>query len=175
MNGSNGLSGRAAELRRAFDRSFAEAPGVASAPLEDLITVRIGGDGYALLLAECAGLFADRKVTRLPTRVPALLGLAGFRGALVPVYDLRVLLGYPGGHVPRWLVTTARSTGVALAFDAFEAHVRVDRGALVADDTPAQPHADRVVHLQDGARRVLRLSRVLDAIEARTRSDRQGA
>ncbi len=169
------LPARADELRRAFDRSFAEAPRPDTAAFEDLLLIRVANDPYALRLAECAGLFADRKVTPLPTRVPELLGLAGFRGSLTPVYDLRGLLGYPRGGAPRWLVSTAGGAGVALAFDRFEGHARVGGDALVADDAPAQRHAGYVAHLPDGARPVLRVASILEAIEARASSDRQGA
>jgi len=34
--------------------------------------------------------------------VPELLGIMGFRGAMVPVYDLRALCGYAAGAAPRW-------------------------------------------------------------------------
>ncbi|HEY8088280.1 MAG TPA: chemotaxis protein CheW [Polyangiaceae bacterium] len=175
MTAKGGLAGRATELRRSFDRSFADPPRAAVAVLEDLLTIRVAGDPYALCLAECAGLFADRKVTPLPTTVPELLGLAGSRGALVPVYDLGALLGYPRDASRRWLVTTAGSAVVGLAFDEFEAHVRIDHDAVAEDDSPARRHADRVAHLPDGARRVLRVASILDSIDGRAAALRQGA
>ncbi len=69
--------------------SFAEAPRGDVETTCDLLTIRVGGDAYALRLAEVGGLFVDRVVTPLPTLVPELVGIAGFRAALVPVYDLR--------------------------------------------------------------------------------------
>jgi len=44
-------------------------------------------------MAEVSGLFADKKVTRLPSPVSELSGIAGLRGAVLPVYDLAMLLG----------------------------------------------------------------------------------
>jgi len=111
-------------------------------------------------------------VTPLPTGVPELLGLAGFRSTLVPVYDLRALLGYPRGETPRWMVSTSGDAVVALAFDAFDAHVRVERASLVADDAPAQRHAPRLARLPGGARPLLSVPSLVQAIEARARSDR---
>lgn len=183
---------RAAQLRDAFDDAFSEAPSVVAVALVELLAIRIGGDRYAIRLSECAGLHLDRKVTPLPTSVPGLLGIAGFRGSLVPVYDLRVSLGHPRRtDAPRWLVSVSGSDKgvgvVALAFDVFDAQLRVPPGAIIADLAPPvrpnegdarHPHAahtDGVVHLPDGARRVLRLPSVLEAIHARAGRQRQGA
>ncbi len=166
------MYGRAETLRREFDEAFARVAGRQDTPVEDLLAIRVSGDPYALRLAECAGLFVDRTVTPLPTPVPELLGLAGFRATLVPVYDLRALLGYPRGESPRWMVSATGRAVVALAFDAFEAHVRVESASLVADDTPAQRHAPRLARLPGGARPLLSVPSLLEAIEARASIDR---
>ncbi len=129
------LAGRAAALRRAFDRSFAEAPSAGPTLMEDLLAIRVAGDPYAVRLAEISGLFADKRVTQLPGPLPELLGIAGFRGMIAPVYDLRALLGHPGGGAPRWLVLAA-AMPVALAFDALDGHLRVPREAIVANADP---------------------------------------
>jgi chemotaxis signal transduction protein len=166
----SGLAGRAEELRHAFDRSFAEAPRAGTEALVDLLAIRVGGDSYALRLAEVAGLFVDRVVTPFPTLVPELLGIAGFRAALVPVYDLRALLGYSGGPPPRWMVSTAGERAVGLVFDSFELHVRVSPDALAADDTHARGHVRQIARLPDGVRPVIHLPSVLEAIKARAQS-----
>jgi purine-binding chemotaxis protein CheW len=168
------LAGRARALRSAFDRSFAEVARTQGEAFEELLTIRVAGDPYALRLAECAGLFVDRKITPLPTTAPGLLGLAGFRAALVPVYDLRALLGYPKCDAPRWMVSVERGSVVGLAFEGFAAHERVERDALVAHGAPAQRHVDRVARLPGGARPVLHLGSVLDVVEAWAKGDRQG-
>jgi hypothetical protein len=100
---------------------------------EDFLAVRAGGRPYALRLAHIAGLFAGRAVTPLPSSAPALLGAAGFRGNVVAVYDLRVLLAEPADAAPGWLALPAAVPGLALAFDGFEGHFRVARG----EATPA--------------------------------------
>jgi purine-binding chemotaxis protein CheW len=164
------LGARADELRHAFDRSFAEAPRRDTGSLIDLLAVRVAGDAYALRLAEVAGLFVDRVVTPLPTTVPELVGIAGFRAALVPVYDLRALLGYPGGAPPRWMVSTVGDKAVGLLFDLFEHHLRVSEGAVASDDAHAHRHVREIVRTTDGVRPVIHLSSVLDAIKARAQS-----
>ena len=84
---------RVTELRDAFDRSFAQAPSTEAAAVENLLAIRVGAHPYALRMAEVSGLFADKKVTRLPSPVSELSGIAGLRGAVLPVYDLAMLLG----------------------------------------------------------------------------------
>ena len=95
----------AARMRAEFDRGFALSPPVAGDAQEGYLAIRVGGDPCALRLADLLGVYVDRKVVPLPSSVPTLLGIASFRGALIPVHDLRLLLGYlrtaPAGKVRR--------------------------------------------------------------------------
>lgn len=160
-----GLAARAADLRRAFDRSFAEAAGAAAVEVEDLLAIRVGGDPCALRLAEVRGLFADRRVVGLPKARPGLLGLAGLRGSLVPVYDLGALLGYPPAAAPRWLVLAAAAP-IGLAFEAFEGHLRLARGALVEGGGEAgrRRHAREVARTPDRPRPIVDVASVIQAL-----------
>ena len=118
-------------LRDSFDRSFAEPARSHDAEYVELLAVRAGGRPYALRLSQASGLHPDRPVTPLPGPQPALLGVAGFGGAIVPVYDLAALLGHPVPERPRWLVPAAGSPPLALAFHELEGHVRVPAAAIV--------------------------------------------
>ncbi len=125
-----------AELRREFDAAFAVAPQRETARRENLLAVRIGGDGFALRVSQIAGLFVDKQVTPLASPSPELRGVAGFRGRAAPVYDLAALLGYGtsvGAETMRWLVLARASEPLALAFDAFEAHFTVASAVGVGD------------------------------------------
>lgn len=134
-------SARALALRAAFDRSFAKAPPADPARLENLLSIRVTEDPYAIPLAGLAGLYADKAVTSMPGADPGFLGIAGFRGAMLPVYDLRVLLGYPGGgKAPRWLVVM-NAHQAALAFDALDGYLRVPQ-AQIAALVPPRPLID---------------------------------
>lgn len=159
------LADRAAALRHAFDQSFAESVRIDTTPTEDLLAIHVGPEACALRLSEIAGLFAGKKITRVPGRTAALLGIAGFRGAIVPVYDLPALLGHPMAGTPRWLVV-ASAAPVALAFAALDGHLRVSRDAIVPCDAGerAPRHVGDAVRMQDGVRSIVRLSSVLDAI-----------
>jgi chemotaxis signal transduction protein len=140
MNAPAGnLAERAAELRAAFDRGFAMPSRADVSVKHDLIAVRVGTEPFAIRLAEITGLFADRKITHVPGSAAALIGIAGFRGTLVPVYSLRTLLGHSGPQAARddsrritarWLVVAAVAP-LAFAFDAFEGHLRASADAIL--------------------------------------------
>lgn len=156
---------RASELRLAFDRTFAQAPSLDTAAKEDLLAIRLGSSAYALRLAEVVGLFTGKKVTRVPSRAAGLLGIAGFRGTIMPVYDLETLLGYPPADSPRWLVITATAP-VALAFAAFDGHLRVSREAIAPEQNTGQTrkYVRELVRTQDAVRAIVDLTSLLEML-----------
>jgi len=117
-------------LRRAFDQSFRAPPPGEEEETEDLLQLRIGGQALAVRLSEIAGLIQGRTPVPLPAAAPGLLGLAGIRGALWPVFDLAVLLGEPPAQDPRWLLLCGAGAPVALAFSLFEGHLRLARSVV---------------------------------------------
>lgn len=124
----------AAALRREFDESFARPARHAADDVESVLALRVGGDAYAVRLADVTGLLADRKLVPLPTAVPEFLGVVGMRGGVVPTWSLGALLGYGvERESPRWLILVGERGGaraLALAFERFEGHVRVPRAQL---------------------------------------------
>jgi chemotaxis signal transduction protein len=124
---------RIAGLRRDFDRSFAEPARQHDDEYAELLAVHAGGRPYALRLAQAGGVYYDRPVTPLPGPQPALLGVVGFNGAIVPVYDLAALLGHPVPGRPRWLVLASGAPPLALAFHDLDGHVRVPASAIVGE------------------------------------------
>jgi len=162
---------RTAALRAAFDRAFVEPLRLDAPPSEHLLAIRVGTKACALRLSEIAGLFADRRITRVPGGAAALIGLAGFRGALVPVYSLQALLGLgaTSAATPRWLVVAAGrpAAPVALAFEAFEGQLRVALDAIV----PAEARsalggcAGEFVRADNFAGPILHLTLLLATIE----------
>lgn len=113
----------AARLRAAFDRTFADPLPVAI-PEVDAIAIHAGGGPVAFAQHEIAALRTDLHVTPLASMTPALLGVTSFRGALVAVWDLGLLVH--GAPVPRvrWLAVLRDET-VAVAFDRLDSRVRV--------------------------------------------------
>jgi chemotaxis signal transduction protein len=162
----SGITTRAAELRLAFDAAFAEPIRLDTTLKEDLLAVRVGTQAFAIRLSEISGLFADKKITPVPGGHAALRGIAGFRGAIVPVYDLQILLGHSGTSTPRWLVI-ATAAPVALAFETFEGQLRVSRDAILpqASRRNVRSYAREFVGTQNFVGPIMHLPSLLDAIK----------
>jgi chemotaxis signal transduction protein len=157
---------RVLEMRTAFDRSFAEPARTEQEPLQDFLAVQVGADPYAVRLADLTGLFADRPITRLASADPAFLGIAGVRGAVVPVYDLGAFLGYPPGEARRWLLLIGGG-GLALAFESFEGYLRLPPTALVAQvaQKRSQVFVGESLHAPGSVRAVVQVAAIYQAIE----------
>lgn len=129
-------SDRAAALRAQFDRSFAEPRHQDATQRENFLGIRLGDAPYALRLTDIAGVFTDKKITRIPGPHPALFGIAGFRGAILPVYSLCAIAGFPFSGTSRWLALSS-VLPIAWTFTGFDGYLRRDR-AQVAGDAPAR-------------------------------------
>lgn len=163
----NAATGRAAELRSAFDRSFAEPLRAAANDRVNLLGIHVGGDAYAVRLSEITGLFIAKKIVSVPSPAAEFLGLAGLRGSIVPVYCLGALLGYEkSSEPPRWLMLAGAGNMMALGFDVFDGHLRVARPAITrqAEGERARKYVHEFSHDQDLVRAIVSLPSVLDAI-----------
>jgi purine-binding chemotaxis protein CheW len=161
-----GISGRAAELRQIFDRSFIQVQHVESVATEDFLAIHVAGDPYALRLSEVAGLYAERKITPVPTNVAELKGIAAFRGTMVPVYDLAALLRYPPSSTARWIVRAANAP-VALAFDAFDRHCRLPCAAVSSESsTRSSDYLGQIIRAGDFVRPLVNLPSLIAAIRS---------
>lgn len=155
-----GLTGsRAGQLRDQFDRSFAEPVRRRDVEYVELLAVQAGGSPYALRLSQTSGLYPDRPVTPLPGPLGALLGVAGFGGTIVPVYDLAALLGHPVPARPRWLVRAAGEPPLAVAFHELDGHIRVPAASIIAETGggAARGSVRGMVPLADGIRPIVDL------------------
>jgi len=160
------LSGRAEELRLAFDQSFADPIPTDSSETVDFISLRLARDPHAIRMAEIAGLFIDVKISPCPSPLAELRGIAGFRGTLTPIYDLAALLGYPISS-GRWLAL-AKGAALALTFDAFDGYFRVEPVAVGAYQRSASAaHVRELVRRADSAWPVIDIPSVITAIKAR--------
>jgi purine-binding chemotaxis protein CheW len=170
MSATPPADGQAAELRRAFDQSFAAPPQQDSQETEDLLTIRVDGHPYAIRLREFDGVVAGRKVVPVPSVTHDLLGLAGVRGGIVPVFCLSSVLGYrsaPGS--PRWLILCGGDDPLALALSSLEGYVRLPRSSLHSDQglRSARAFADQVASMDGGFRPVLSIPLIVAAIRNR--------
>ena len=169
---------KAAQLREAFDRTFALPPSQASPEVEDLLTIRVAGDPYAIRLLDIAEIFTGRIVVSVPAVTPDLLGLAGIHGGVVPVFGLSSILGYgPDPGSPRWMILCGSEEPIALAFSDFEGYLRLPRSALHADENfhATREHVkyvNQVATTPDGVRAVISIPLIMATIRNRINQHR---
>lgn len=162
-------SDRASALRATFDRSFAAPRNGDTIEEEGFLAIQLGEDAYALRIAEIAGFHADKTITPLPSRIAELRGIAGFRGAMLPVYDLAALLGHPSPDRTRWMVIVAGAP-VALAFDVFGGHFRFPRSRVASHAGSASTgRVHDVVRVEERVYSVIDLSAIIARIKERVR------
>ena len=161
---------RARALREGFDESFASAVAAERPAQRDFLMIRVAGDAYALRLSEVQSLHVERQLVAAPSLVPGLLGLAGFRGVLTPVYDLSPLLGYAQQGAAKWLVVARNAAPVAFAFELFEAHVRVDWGQVSGTEPEGEGGVRGVVHSDGRAVPLLHLPALIESISRRIKA-----
>jgi chemotaxis signal transduction protein len=134
MTGGSYVDPKLLLLREQFDRTFAEATRAEQPEQQDFLAIRIAGDPYALRLSEIQSLQVVRKLVAAPSLLPELLGIAGFRGVLTPIYDLGQLLGYQAEPSPKWLVVAQNQAPVGFAFATFDAQLRVTSDRVSAPE-----------------------------------------
>ena len=169
------IDNKAAALREAFDRSFALPPAQAAHEVEDLLTLRVAGDPYAIRLGDIAGLVTGRKVVPVPAAAPGLLGIAGIRGGVVPVFGLESILGYgQASEEPNWMVLCGTEDPIALAFPEFEGFLRIPKSSLHADENlrATRPYVTEVASTEAGVRSVIGIPLVVAAIRNRIGNNR---
>ena len=157
------VSRRAAQLRRDFDSSFANPPPAGGETGQDLLAIRVGTGKFAIRLSEIAGLYVDKKITPVPGAAAGMLGIAGFRGSILPVYDLQSLLDHSNGPALRWLVVAAAAP-VAFSFEAFEEQLRVSPRAIKCERAQAKGGLKEFVQSDGVLRPIIRLSSVLESL-----------
>ena len=163
----------AAQLREAFDRTFALPPSLASSEVEDLLMIRVAGDPYAICLFDIAEIVSGRRVVSVPTVTPGLLGLAGIHGGIVPVFGLSSLLGYgPDPGSPQWMVLCGSEEPIALAFSDFEGYLQLPRSALHADENFSTTrenlkYVNQVASTPNGVRAVISVPLIMATIRNR--------
>jgi purine-binding chemotaxis protein CheW len=160
----------AAELRAAFDATFARPlPSAGDAPVA-LLAIRVGGEPAALRVLETAGLMPARRIVPVPSRRPELLGVSGIRGAVVPIYGLARLLGRGDDGEPRWVVLASAGPEerIGLAVATFERHLVVPGDRLRPAAAPGvHAHATELVHAEGAPRPVLSIPSLVRAITGR--------
>jgi purine-binding chemotaxis protein CheW len=90
---------------------------------DEAVVVRLGDSRFAARLEAVAEVGRVPSVTRIPGAPPWLAGVANWRGRLLPVLDLRSLLGAeagPLGGSARLVVLTADGVSAGIVVDAVD-------------------------------------------------------
>jgi purine-binding chemotaxis protein CheW len=90
-------------------------------PSKNLVGFVVGEVEYAVAIARVKEIANPLDVVALPHPPPAVVGVADYRGDVVPVVDLRARFGLPSAAVTRrtkWIVVDASGRLVALVVDA---------------------------------------------------------
>ena len=148
--------GSVEEMRRRFDAVFAAPPAPRAAAITSFLGLRIGGDGFVLRIQALSGLAAARTIVPLPGAAPAMLGLAGIRGLVVPVFSLSALMGY-GSQPPRWFALCAGQGGdtIAFSFSDFDGYLEALVSDVRADDS-IEPREHRSARRPSSSRELVR-------------------
>lgn len=165
---------QASELRASFDQSFAERPNADSRNHIIFLGIRVHTQSFALRLSEISRVITDRKITPIPGVSSDLLGVLGFRGQMIAVYDLRVLLGYPRSDQPRWFAVAAGAHPVAFAFDMLESYCQVtpDNIALseASSSVETQARFCGVLHINGSSRTILSIPSLIHDLRNNVRA-----
>jgi chemotaxis signal transduction protein len=159
----------AAEMRRAFDQTFAAPEPPPAGESDDFLAVRVGGRPFALPVLELVRIESRRKVVALPGSNPWLLGLASTQGKVVPVFSLELVLDLPATPAAKpWLAICSREEPFGLAFEALEGYARTPRAEVLG---ATGPDAHRAVRAVGALRPVVSLAAVTAAVRGKI-SDR---
>ena len=144
-----------ARLKQEFDQGFVQARRDGDFESEDLLLVRLGIAPFALKMSEITGLVVNKAITPVPGPVREFLGVASFRGSLVPVYDLAAWMGIAGGCCSWWVLTGTGDERLALAFDEMEGLLRMHQSC--GSSCERFPFVQAVLPEAQGSRPVLDL------------------
>jgi chemotaxis signal transduction protein len=152
-------------LRHHFDHAFTVPVAGQAAPQVKVLSIGIRGRPFSLALQELRGVHRCPKLTALPSRMPEMIGIAGIRGVLIPVYDLGALIGLPARSEHAWIALAANQ-GVGFAFDEYQSHSTLD-AALFARATPDASGLLSIPESDAGGRPIVNISALVELIVQR--------
>jgi purine-binding chemotaxis protein CheW len=129
--------GDAARARVLASRARAIAASREEAAVESVpvLALRVGGERYAIHVREVFEVLEARGLSPLPGAPPWLLGAVVARTRVVPVLDLRHLLGLDGGgmsDLAKIVVVEHGGDTFGLAAEVVDGRVEVPKDALAA-------------------------------------------
>lgn len=89
-------------------------------PSKTLVGFSVGDVRYAIAIADVREISNPLTLVTLPHAPPAILGVADYRGEVIPVIDLRARFGLPSAEPSRrikWIVVSISGRSVAIVVD----------------------------------------------------------
>lgn len=155
----------AGRLHEEFDRSFATPFAETRIEVEQILAIRLKGDLHGLRVREIDGVERAASIVPLRADSPGLLGLSGYRGAILPVYDLGALLGYEEAReAPRWLFLCGKGDPIALAVVEFAGYVTVPATAFHAPHGSPRRHVERFARIGDAVGAIVSVPSIVRGI-----------
>lgn len=175
MTGSNHYGEQLARMRLAFDRDFESVRASAVEETEPYVVVRVGGERVALRVAALSSIEVGARVMPVPLDLPVLMGLAGVRSVLVPVYRLATLIGVATSGETQQVIAVCRAPSpVGLALDGLVGQVEAPRSARQPAGPAARKHVAELLQTEDGFQPIVDVSSVILELE-RLASGRRAA
>ena len=160
-------------LRSEFDESFAHPARAPDGASIGLLEVTVAGQAFLIRVSEVSAVYADKAISALPGAAPDLLGVAGFRGSVVAIFDLGLLLGLHGASSHRWVIQ-ARNEHIGFALESFIGHAQVPAGTLHATREPgATDTGQEVAQIRGVSHPLIELSSVVDRVKRRVSAVRE--
>jgi purine-binding chemotaxis protein CheW len=119
----------------------------------DHVVVRLGGGRYAVRAPDVAAVIRMPRLTRVPGTPDWVCGVANWRGHVLPLVDLRPLLGAAVVALPssaRVVVVSVDDVEVGIVAEAVTGLLEVPDEVATAPATLAGLAADLVAGLADG-------------------------
>lgn len=171
MSGDEGerLRFSAAALAREFDLGFSRAADLEPPVEENLLILQLQSRPFAVRATGLRAIAPTPRIACVPSSSPALLGIAGIRGELVPVFDLAHLLGIsPEERGLRWCLLVGESERAALAFRHFDGFVRCPASAVSRAEARdgLAPFLEEVVRLERGVLSIIDVARIFSGLQS---------
>ena len=119
----------------------------------DHVVVRLGGGRYGVRAPDVAEVVTVPTSTRIPGTPAWVIGVGNWRGHVLPMIDLRSLLGVPVSPLPssaRLVVLTVDDVEVGLVAEAVAGLVEVPDDLVPAPVTITAEASDLIVGLTHG-------------------------
>lgn len=136
--------------------------------MADLVVFHLGGLRYGLTSTAVREVVRAVAVLPLPKAPPIVEGIIDYRGAVVPVLDIRARFGLPGTPLDphqHFIVATAAERTVALRVDRVAQIVAIDANGVESIES-STPYVAGVIRLPDGLVLIHDLGTFLDSDES---------